>query len=50
MVREAWGWVRMRLLNMLPEDCAKTSNFEFFNFMFAKNLMDNDWYFQVGVG
>ena len=37
MVREAWGWVRMRLLDMLPENCGTTSNFEFLNLMFAKN-------------
>ena len=47
MVREAWGWVRMRLLNMLPEDCAKTSNFEFLNF--AKNLMDNEAVWLIGT-
>ena len=30
-VRETWGWVRNMLLILVPEDCAKTSNFEFIN-------------------
>ena len=49
MVREAWGWVRMRLLDMLPEECAKTSNFEFLHLMFAKHLMDHEAVWLVGT-
>ena len=37
-VRETWGWVRNRLLRLLP--CAQTSNLEFINLMFSKNLME----------
>ena len=28
MVREAWGWVRLRMLELLPEENARSSNFE----------------------
>ena len=34
MVREAWGWVRMRMLELLPEENARCSNFEMINLMF----------------
>ena len=40
MVREAWGWVRMRLLDLLSEDSARCSDFEMLNLMFEKHLMD----------
>ena len=40
MVREAWGWVRMRLLDLLSRDSAGCSNFELLNLMFEKDLMD----------
>ena len=49
IVREAWGWLRMRLLEMLPEDCAITSNFEFLNLMFVKHLMDNEAVWLIGT-
>ena len=42
LVREACGWVRLRLLSLLPEGCEQTSNFEFLNLMSIKNLMDNE--------
>ena len=31
MVREAWGWVRMRILELLPEGNARCSNFDMIN-------------------
>ena len=40
MVREAWGWVRMRLLNLLSRESARCSNFEVLTLMFEKDLMD----------
>ena len=33
LVQEAWFWVRSRLLSMLPDNCSRTSNFEFLNLM-----------------
>ena len=42
MVREAWGWVRMRLLGLLSEASARCSNFELINLMFEKHLMDSE--------
>ena len=40
MVREAWGWVRMRLLELLPEENARCSNFEMISLMFEKQIRD----------
>jgi hypothetical protein len=40
MVRESWGWVRMRLLGLLSEASAGCSNFELINLMFEKHHMD----------
>ena len=40
MVREAWSWIRMRLLDLLSEESARCSNFELLNIMFEKGLMD----------
>ena len=48
-VRETWGWVRNRLLRLLPEDCAQTSNFEFINLMFSKHLMENEAVWLIGI-
>jgi hypothetical protein len=31
MVREAWGWVRMRISELLPEGNARCSNFDMIN-------------------
>ena len=42
MVREAWGWVRMRLLGLLSEASARCSNFELINLMFEKHHMDTE--------
>ena len=49
MVREAWGWVRMRLLSLLTQQGARTSNFEFINLMFEKHFMDVEAVWLVGT-
>ena len=48
LVREAWGWLRMRLLDLLPQDCALTSNFEFINLMFVKHFWDKEIIWLLG--
>ena len=48
MVREAWGWLRLRLLSLLPDECVITSNFEFLHLMFDKNVMDNEAVWLLG--
>ena len=48
LVREAWGWVRLRLLSLLPNGCGITSNFEFLNLMFEKYVMDNEAVWLIG--
>ena len=40
MVREAQGWVRMRMLELLPEENARCSNFEMINLMFEQHVLD----------
>ena len=50
MVRDAWGWSRQRILSLLPDDCAATSNYEFLNLMFMKHVMDNEVVWLLGVG
>jgi hypothetical protein len=49
MVREAWGWARLRILSLLPADCAGTSNFEILNLMFVKHIMDKEIVWFLGV-
>ena len=49
MVCEAWGWVRARLLSLLPADAAVTSNFELLNLMFVKHLMDREVVWLLGT-
>ena len=49
LVREAWGWLRMRLLSLLPEECSKTSNFEFISLMFSKHFMEREAVWLLGV-
>ena len=48
MVQEAWGWLRARLLSLLPDGCARTSNFEFMNLMFKKGALDNEVVWLLG--
>ena len=49
MVREAWGWARQRMLSLLPDDCAATSNFEFLHLMFLKDVMDKEVVWLLGM-
>ena len=49
LVREAWFWVRQRLLGLLPNGQGKTSNFEFINLMFDSCLMDNEVVWLLGT-
>ena len=39
----------MRLLSLLPEECSRTSNFEFINLMFDKNFMDREAVWMIGT-
>ena len=48
-VREAWFWIRQRLISMLPGDGGKTSNFEFINLMFDSGTLDNEIVWLLGV-
>ena len=48
-VREAWFWVRQRLISMLPGDMGKTSNFEFINLMFDIGTLDDEIVWLLGV-
>ena len=48
LVREAWGWLRMRLLDLLPEECVITSNFEFISLMFEKHFFDKEAVWLIG--
>ena len=48
-VREAWFWLRQRLLGMLSPDCAVTSNFEFINLMFSTSMLESEIVWLLGV-
>ena len=48
LVREAWGWLRMRLLDLLPEDCVITSNFEVISLIFEKQFFDKEAVLLIG--
>ena len=48
LVREAWFWVRQRLLGLLPDSHARTSNFEFLNLMFERDIMDSEVIWMIG--
>ena len=49
LVREAWFWVRQRLLGLLPNKFANTSNFEFLNLMFDSSMMNNEVIWMLGI-
>ena len=49
LVREAWFWIRQRLLDMFPQTNANTSNFEFLNLMFDSYLMENEVIWLLGI-
>ena len=48
-VREAWFWVRQRIIGMLPDSYGQTSNFEFLNLMFESFLMDGEIVWMLGI-
>ena len=48
LVREAWGWLRLRMLELLPGECARTSNFEFISLMFEKHFFDKEVVWLIG--
>ena len=48
-VREAWFWVRQRLLDMLPHGGGATSNFEFIHLMFLSGMLDSEVTWMLGV-
>ena len=39
----------LRFLSLLSEGCEQTSNFEFFNLIFVKSLMDNESVWLLGA-
>ena len=49
LVREAWCWVRRRLLEMLPDDMADLSNVELINMMFPRENRENEMVWLVGM-
>ena len=49
LVREAWFWVRQRLLQMFPSSHGNTSNFEFLNLMFDSSLLDSEIIWMLGI-
>ena len=49
LVREAWFWVRQRLLQMFPSSHGNTSNFEFLNLMFDSSLLDSEVVWMLGI-
>ena len=49
LVREAWCWVRGRLLTMLPEDMADLSNLEFVHMLFPRENMENECVWLMGT-
>ena len=42
LVREAWCWVRRRVLSLLPDDMADLSNTELIMFMFPKEMFEDE--------
>ena len=49
LVREAWCWVRRRLLDLLPRDMADLSNMEFLMMMFPKEHFEDEMVWLLGV-
>ena len=49
LVREAWCWVRRRVLDLLPDDMADLSNTELIMFMFPKENFEDELVWLLGV-
>ena len=47
-VREAWFWLRQRLLGFLPQEGCHTSNFEFINLMFTTSMFEDEIVWLLG--
>ena len=41
--------MRLRLLSLLPDDCGRTSNFEFISLFFTKHCMDKEAVWLIGT-
>ena len=48
-VREAWFWLRQRLLGLLPQNGGRISNFEFLNLMYDSGPFDSEILWLIGV-
>ena len=48
-VREAWFWLRQRLLSLLPAEARITSNFEFLHLMFDSSTYETEVVWLLGV-
>ena len=48
-VREAWFWLRQRMLDLLPATSGMTSNFEFLHLMFEASALENEVVWLLGV-
>ena len=49
LVREAWCWVRRRVLGLLPDDMVDLSNTELVMFMFPKERFEDEIVWLMGV-
>ena len=49
LVREAWCWVRRRLMDLLPRDMADLSNTEFLMMMFPREHFEDEMVWILGV-
>jgi exonuclease III len=48
LVREAWCWLRRRLLELLPQDHCHTSDFELINLFFGRHTQDEEMVWLLG--
>ena len=49
LVKDAWKWIRVRLLSMLPDDMSDLSNTELLHMFFPKERQENDMVWLVGT-
>ena len=49
LIREAWCWMRKRLLDLLPEDMSDLSNMELLHMMFPKENREDELVWMVGT-
>ena len=49
LVREAWCWVRGKVLKLLPDDMSDLSNLELVHMMFPKEQFENELVWLVGT-